>query len=549
MFHQLLTPIGGSLSLSFFIGVLPIATVLVLLGVFRRPAWQASLTGLIIGVIVAMAGWHFPAKLVASSVLEGTAFALWPILWIPFSALLLYNLTVSSGHFDALRSWLLVNLPNDRRVVVVVIGFCFGALLEGVAGSGTPVAIGSALLISVGWSPLEAVVMTLIFDTAPVAFGALGLPVTILSLVTHLPSDTLAAMMGRQLPVLAFLLPFYVLGLFGGKRSIRELWPLLTVAGGTFAITQFIGSNFLNYGIVDVLSSLVSLVATIAFLQVWKPVHNPEFAIHALSPACSGKTTGHDAALDESATRHRTAAATWKVWMPWAMLSAIVTVWTLWNFSKIGQIEVNWPVLHNAVYITVYKRIYAAVWSFQPLSTGTAVFATALAFALAARIRPGLFLRSVARTWEHTRFTLPTVVCILSLAYLMNYSGITYSLGLGAASLGVFFTIASAFLGWTAVFLTGSDTSGNALFGNLQVVAARQLHLDPVLFAATNSTGGVMGKMISPQNVSIGASTTSLRGNEGTVFAKAFSHSVLLTLLIAFTTLLFQFVFPSLIPH
>jgi lactate permease len=549
MFHQLLTPVGGSLTFSFLVGILPIATVLVLLGVFRRPAWQASLTGLIVGVIVATSGWHFPVKLVASSMLEGTAFALWPILWIPFNALLLYNLTVSSGRFAALREWLLINLPNDRRVVLIVIGFCFGSLLEGVAGSGTPVAIGSALLISVGWKPLDAVVITLIFDTAPVAFGALGLPVTILGLVTHLPTSALAAMMGRQLPFLAFILPFYVMFIHGGKRSVRELWPLLAVAGGSFAITQFVGSNFLNYGIVDVLSSLVSLITTIAFLQVWKPVPNPEFAIESPWSACNGKPFGSDAARNEPALPRDPVASTWLVWMPWALLSVIVTVWTLWNFSSIGQIDVKWPGLHNAVYITIYKREYGAMWSFQPLSTGTAVLATAMAFAFAARIRPGVFLRAIVHTWRHTRFTLPTVVFILALAYLMNYSGITYSLGLGVASLGVAFSIASAFLGWTAVFLTGSDTSGNALFGNLQVVAARQLGLDPVLFASTNSSGGVMGKMISPQNVSIGVATTELRGNEGTVFAKAFPHSVFLTLLLGCTTLLFQFVFPGLIPH
>lgn len=549
MFEQLLVPVGGSLSLSFLVGILPVATVLVLLGVFRRPAWQASLIGLIVGVVVAISGWHFPVRLVASSVLEGTAFALWPILWIPFNALLLYNLTVSSGRFDALREWLLIYLPNDRRVVLIVIGFCFGSLLEGVAGSGTPVAIGSALLVAVGWKPLDAVVITLIFDTAPVAFGALGLPVTILGLVTHLPTGALAAMIGRQLPFIALGLPFYVLFVYGGKRSIRELWPVLLVAGGSFAMTQFLASNYLNYGIVDVLSSLVSLVATIAFLQAWKPVHNPEFAIDARWSACSGKEVMAEGVNRDPVVPGDAVAATWRVWMPWAFLSVIVTVWTLWNFSKIGQIDIQWPGLHNSVYITVYKHVYAAVWSFQPLSTGTAVLATAVAFAFAARISPRAFLRAVAKTWDHTRFTLPTVSFILALAYLMNYSGITYSLGLSVASLGVAFSIASAFLGWTAVFLTGSDTSGNALFGNLQVVAARQLGFNPVLFAATNSSGGVMGKMLSPQNVSIGVSTTELRGNEGTVFAKAFFHSVLLTGVLSCITLLFQFVVPELIPH
>jgi len=532
LFHQILAPIAGNLPLSFFVGMLPVGTVLVLLGVLRRPAWQASMAGLIVGLLVAIIGWRFPVKLAFSSALEGTAFALWPILWIPFNALLLYNITVSSGRFDGLRRWLLSSLPDDRRVVLVVIGFCFGALLEGVAGSGTPVAICSALLIAVGWKPIDAVVITLIFDTAPVAFGALGLPVTVLGMVTHLPTDALAAMMGRQLPILAFLLPTYVMFIYGGRRSVRALWPLLVVAGGSFAITQFLAANFINYGVVDVLSSVASLIVTVMFLRVWRPKYDPEFAIVSKEPG-----------------RQADAPSAFNVWLPWVLLSVIVTAWTLSDISRIGEIDVLWPVLHNAVFITIYKQIYTAVWSFQPLSTGTAVLATAIATAVCTRVSPREFIRAIGRTWVQIRYTVPTVIFILSLAYLMNYSGIAYSLGLGVASIGMAFPVGSAFLGWMAVFLTGSDTSGNALFGNLQVVAARQLGLDPILFAATNSSGGVMGKMISPQNLSIGVSTTELRGKEGLVFARTFPHSLVLTLLITGVTLFFQFVTPGLIPH
>ena len=279
MFQQLLTPIGGSLGLSFVVAVLPIVAVLVLLGVLRRPAWQAALAGLVVGLIVAIAAGRCRSGLALDSVFNGAVFALWPVMWIVVNALLLYNIAVRSGRFEAFRVWLINHLPNDRRVVLVVIGFCFGALLEGVAGFGTPVAITSSLLILVGFPPLEALVFVLIFNTAPVAFGALGVPVTVLGAVTGLPAATLGAMIGRQLPFIALLLPFYVMALYGGMRSVRALWPVLLVAGGSFALSQFIASNFLDYALTDVLASLGSLICTLLFLQVWRPAPDPEFAI------------------------------------------------------------------------------------------------------------------------------------------------------------------------------------------------------------------------------------------------------------------------------
>ena len=243
MFQQLLTPVGDSLGLSFVVAILPIVAVLVLLGLLRRPAWQAALAGLVTGLIIAVIGWKMPVGLAIDSVLNGAVFALWPVMWIVINALLLYNIAVRSGRFDAFRNWVVGHLPNDRRVILVVVGFCFGALLEGVSGFGTPVAITSSLLILVGYPPLEALVYVLIFNTAPVAFGALGAPVTVLGAVTGLPATALAAMIGRQLPVIAIILPFYVMALYGGWRSIRALWPVLLVAGGSFAISQFLASN------------------------------------------------------------------------------------------------------------------------------------------------------------------------------------------------------------------------------------------------------------------------------------------------------------------
>ena len=277
MFSQLLTPVADSLGLSFLMAILPIVVVLVLLGLLRLPAWIAAAAGLIVALIIAVTLWQMPIDLALNSVANGAVFALWPVMWIVVNALLLYNVAVRSGRFDAFRNWVASYLPNDRRVVLVVVGFCFGALLEGVSGFGTPVAITSSLLILVGFPPLEALVFVLIFNTAPVAFGALGVPVTVLGAVTGLPAATLGAMIGRQLPVIAVILPFYVMALYGGWRSIRALWPMLLVAGGSFAISQFVASNYIDYTLTDVLSSLGSLLATLLFLQVWTPADDPEF--------------------------------------------------------------------------------------------------------------------------------------------------------------------------------------------------------------------------------------------------------------------------------
>ncbi len=534
MFQQLLTPVGDSLASSFLVAVLPILAVLILLGLFRRPAWQAALAGLAVALAVAIGVWQMPAALALDSVANGAVFALWPVMWIVVNALLLYNIAVRSGRFEAFRVWVINHLPNDRRVVLVVIGFCFGALLEGVAGFGTPVAITSSLLIMVGFPPLEALVFVLIFNTAPVAFGALGAPVTVLGAVTGLPATALAAMIGRQLPIMAFILPFYVIGLYGGRRSIRALWPMLLVAGGSFAASQFVASNLLDYALTDVLASLGSLICTLLFLQVWRPAPDAEFAITST-------------VLPK--TRSAGAVAPWQGWLPWLLVSALVIVWTHFKWFAIGQESIQWPGLHNAIAITLYgNKPYGAVWVFQPLGTGTAILLAAIATAAIVRLSPAAFFGCVAETVRQAWIAVVTVMLIVGLAYVMNYSGMAYTLGQAVASTGHLFVFLSPFLGWIAVMLSGSDTSGNALFGNLQVVAARQLNLNPVLFAATNSSGGVMGKMISPQNIATGVSVTNLKGQEGVVFARTFVHSVVLTLLLGVLVAVQQFVIPWIIP-
>jgi len=533
MFHQLLTPVGNNLALSCLIAILPAFTVLLLLGVLRRPAWQAALAGLIIGLIVAIFAWQMPLGLAFDSILNGAVFALWPVMWIVVNGLLLYNIAVHSGRFEAFRSWIITNLPRDRRIILVVIGFCFGALLEGICGFGTPIAITSALLILLGFPPLEALVFVLIFNTAPVAFGGLGVPVTVLSAVTNLPAVVLGQMVGRQLPFIALVLPFYVMALYGGWRSVRALWPILLVAGASFALLQFITSNYINYTLTDVLSSLGSLVITLLFLKVWRAPSDPEFAVQDI-PA---------------GERSVTVVPAWQGWLPWIIVAAVVIVWTTYKVANIGQQAISWPGLHKMISITLYHdKPYAAVWSFQPLATGTAILLSCILTAALVRLSPAGFLRCVGHTVRQAWLAIVTVMLIVGLAYLMNYSGLAYTLGLGAASAGHLFILFSPFLGWLAVFLSGSDTSGNALFGNLQVVAANQLHLNPVLFAATNSSGGVLGKMISPQNIATGFAVTNLKGREGEVVARTFIHSIVLTVMLVLLVVIQQYVIPQIIP-
>jgi lactate permease len=531
VFKQLLTPVAGNLALSFVVAAAPILVVLVLLGALRRPAWQASLAGLLVGLAIAVGVWRMPVGLAGASLANGAVFALWPVMWIVVNALLLYNIAVRSGRFDAFRDWIVTHMPNDRRVVLVVIGFCFGALLEGVAGFGAPVAITSSLLILVGFPALEALVFVLIFNTAPVAFGALGAPVTVLGAVTGLPAPALAAMIGRQLPVMALILPFYVMALYGGWRSVRAVWPVLLVAGGAFAASQFLASNYLDYSLTDVLASLVSLAVTLAFLRVWRPAPDAAFALEGAPRGAVAKVPA------------------WQGWLPWVIISATVIAWTTFKVARIGEQAIHWPGLDKAISITLYgDKPYAAVWAFQPLATGTAILLACLITAVLVGLSPRALLGCVARTWAQAWKAIVTVMLIVALAYLMNYSGMAYTLGKGVASTGALFVLLSPFLGWFAVMLSGSDTSGNALFGNLQVVAARQLHLNPLLFAAANSSGGVMGKMISPQNISTGVAVTDLAGHEGRVFARTFVHSIVLTVILGLLIAAQQYLAPWIIP-
>jgi len=508
MFHQILAPVAGNLFLSFLVGLIPIVVVLVMLGALRRPAWQAALSGLIIGLLIAIGVWQMPLGLAASSTLNGMIFALLPVMWIVWNAMWLYNIAVRSGKFELFRRWMVYNVPADKRILLILIGFCFGALMEGIAGFGTPVAIGSALLIALGFPALEAITLTLIFNTTPVAFGALGTPITTLAGVTGLHAAALSAMVGRQLPFFSLLLPFYALIVFTGFRSLRTTWPVALVAGASFALTQFVVSNFLGPQLPDVLASLVSLLCVIGFVQVWKPRDVEQYRAHFVSTRFGSEAA---TAIDEEAVpvpspetsdppakeSRPTAGEAILAWTPWVLVTAVVIAWTYLKVAAVGQQSIKWPGLHNAIFLTLYHKPYTALYNFQPLGTGTAILVAVVLTALvviAAGSGPKVVALALADTWKQLRFAILTVMLIIGLAYLFNYSGMAYTLGLAISNVGAIFPFFAVFLGWVAVFLSGSDTSGNALFGNLQVVAAKQLHLSPVLMAASNSTGGVVGK-------------------------------------------------------
>jgi lactate permease len=535
MFHQLLTPIGGSLPLSFLVASIPIIVVLVMLGVLQRPAWQSSIAGLISALIVAIVFWQMPVGLALNSTAAGVTFAMWPIMWIVLAALTLYNVALQSGRFDAFRRWVLENLPNDKRIVLIVIGYGFGSLLEGVSGFGAPVAITASLLIMLGFKSLDAVVYALIFNTAPVAFGSLGIPITTLAGVTNYDAHTLGAMVGRQLPFFALLLPFYVIAMYGGLKSVRELFPVLLVAGGAFALGQFVSSNYITYELTDVISAGSALVCTVLFLKVWQPAPSAEYAL--VRPT------------EDPNSPHRHVAP-WQGWLPWIIMCVVVMFWTELKVATWLAQPIQWPGLHNAVAITLYdNRPYAAVWNWQPFATGTAILVTALITAFAVGQNLGGLFKAFGVAFKQILLPSLTVGAIVGLAYLMNYSGLTYTLGMGVAASGALFPLLSAFLGWLAVFLSGSDSSGNALFGNLQVVAAKQLNFDPVLMAATNSSGGTFAKMISPQNIATGVAVSDLKGQESLIFRKTFIHSIIFTVLLGILVFMTQHFWPWMIPH
>jgi L-lactate transport len=507
VWSQPLAPLQ-SLTVSALIAVIPLAVVLMLMGVFRKSGLFASACGLAATTILALGVWRMPLSLAGWSVAYGFAVAVWSILWLVFNGLWLYNLSIHTGSFDRLRIWIQQHASGDPCIQATLVAFCFGALLEGSAGFGAPVAITAFLLVGLGFQAGRAVLVSLLANTAPVAFGGVGVPVVALANVTGLDVMKLSAMVGRQLPLLSVLLPAYLTLVVGGWPGLRRTWPVALVAGFSFAATQFLVSNTWGPAATDVLSALASIVTTVVFLRLWSARH--------------GNVVPVDNAIAQLSFRDVIAA-----WFPWAALTSVIVLWSYLNVAAKGRIVVAVPSLNNGVLISFSQKPYEALFQFAPLATGTAVLATVSLTALWFRVPPRALVDSGITTLRQLRLPGLAVLLIVGLAYLYNYSGMVYTLAATLAGVGVVFPLVSSYLGWIACFLTGSDTSSNLLFGNLQVATAQHLHLNPVLLAATNSSGAVAGKMISPQNISVGVTTVGLIGHEGQVLRTTFWHSVI----------------------
>ncbi|MHB8675670.1 MAG: L-lactate permease [Candidatus Acidiferrales bacterium] len=507
-----------SMALSALVAVVPLAIVLTLMGGLRKSGLLSTACGLLSAGVLAVLVWHMPFVLTLWSAFYGIIYALWSIMWIVFAALWLYNLAVATGKFEQLRIWMTQRASGDPCIQAILVAFCFGALLEGTAGFGTPVAMTAFLLVGMGFKPRRAIVVSLIADTAPVAFGALGIPIVALAGVTGLNLMKLSSMVGRQLPFISFILPGYLVLVVAGRKGLKRTWPAVLVAGFSFALAQFLVSNFWGPWAADIIAASASIAALVTFLRIWKP-SQPENSSH-------NATLLSQPASTESV--RLTAREAFTAWLPWILLSAVMVLWSYLKLFNLGQITFAIPRLHNAILITLYQKPYAALYAFQPLATGTAVLIATILTAICLRARPEIFARAGVKTFRQLRIPGLTVVIIVALAYLYNYSGMAYTLGAALARVGAFFPLVSSYLGWVACFLTGSDTASNLLFGNLQVAAAHQLHLNPILLAATNSSGGVTGKMISPQNIAVGVTTVGLIGEEGKVLRSTFWHSIIL---------------------
>jgi lactate permease len=522
---QVYDPLGNAW-LSTLCAAVPIVVLLGALAVFRVRAHVAALLGLAAALMVAIGIFGMPVRMAAASAIYGAAFGLLPIGWIVLNVIFLYALTVERGLFTTLKEGI-TSVTTDPRLQLVLIAFGFGAFFEGAAGFGTPVAVTGALLIGLGFSPLAASGLSLIANTAPVAFGALGTPVITLSAVTNLDVRALSAMVGRQLPFFSIIVPFWLIAAFGGWRAVRGVWPAIAVAGISFAIPQYLVANFHGPWLVDVIASLASMGALLLFLRVWRP-----------SDGWSGAGL-----LDQPADRASVPSRreTIRAMQPWIILSVIVFAWGLpqvraW-LDSISAVRFEVPWLHHQIVrmppVVQHAAPEAAVYAFTWLSaTGTAI----LVSALIAGLLMGCSLGQMARTYWHTlrvvRASLVTIATMLALGFTTRYSGLDATLGLAFAQTGVLYPFFGTLLGWLGVALTGSDTSSNVLFGSLQRITAEQLSLSPVLMAAANSSGGVMGKMIDAQSIVVASTATRWYGHEGDILRYVFWHSLVLASLV-----------------
>lgn len=531
-FQQDYRPVADSLGLSSLFAILPLLVLFVLLGAVRMRAWLASLISVAVAMVVAVAVYSMPLTDALDSGLLGAAFGFFPIMWIVINAIWIYNLTVATGHFDVLRRSF-ASISDDQRVQAIIIAFCFGALLEALAGFGTPVAISAVMLIALGFRPIKAAAIALVANTAPVAFGALAVPITTLAGVTGLPVDDLGAMVGRQTPLLALFVPLALVFIVDGKKGLRQAWPPAILCGVVFAIFQYLSSNFWSVPLADIVAALTSALAVLLFTRLWHPVETYTEAPHT-EPA--------DSTEEHAAVRTRQRDTRTDVFLAYAPYLVIIVVFVL--ATRIPAITgtpptkpgasgtgleaathiVNWPGLHI---LNASGKAAATTFKLNYLSAaGTLLLLSGLLTVLLLRIRPARAVRAYGDTLHQLRFAILTVMLVLGLGFIMNLSGQTTTLGLWVAGAGSFFAFLSPILGWLGVAVTGSDTSSNSLFGVLQITAAQQAGLSQTLMAAANSSGGVLGKMISPQNLAIAASAVGLQGREGDLFRRVLGWSI-----------------------
>ncbi len=529
MYTQNLDP-TGSLTTSALLAALPLITLLVLLGGLRWKAHWAGLAALLVAIAVALATYGMPVGQAVDAGLYGAALSVLLILWITFNAIWIYNLTVKTGHFAVLRR-AFAAISDDRRIQVIVIAFSFGALLEALAGGGSPVAICAVMLIALGVKPLKAAALALVADTAPVAFGGLGNPITVLGTTTKLSADDFGAMAGRQVAILAVFIPFILIGISDGWRALREVWPAALTAGLSFGLTQFALSNYFSYRLCDIFAALVSAGAIIALNRVWKP-GQPGIEGERV-PAVAGGAVDDPAFVRRVGTDDGDSRAdVVKAFAPYAIIIALFSLAQVDAIKKLlakGTYEFRWPGLHIvSAKGTPVKTSYVLNYLG---ATGTLLFLAGLLTLVVLRIDLREGLRTYGETIRQFGWAIFTILCVFALSYVMNLSGQITTLGLWLSKTGDFFAFLAPVVGWFGVTITGTDAGSNALFGNLQVTAAQQLGASPILFGAANSSGGVLGKMISPQNLAIGTAATGLVGQEGTLFRRVFGWSILLVLL------------------
>ncbi len=549
-------PLSGSLGLSAAVAAVPILVLFVMLGVLRRPAWMSALSALASAFVVALGVYGMPVKLALISTIYGAAFGIFPIAWIVFAAIMLYRLAVDTGKFEIIKDSV-GGLSNDRRLQAMFIAFSFGAFIEGAAGFGAPVAISGAMLAGLGFNPFYAAGICLIANTAPVAFGSIGIPVTTLANVTGLPVTALSAMVGRLCAMISIFIPAYLVVVMAGGRRALQVLPAIVACGVSFAGMQFFVSNYVGPELTDIASSLTCIAVMVLVMKLW-------------TPRTLMRLEG-DGPVVVAAQKH-SAAEIFSAWLPYLLLVVFVLVWgeadikaalNRWTNSLLpsgiprSATLLNGllvPGLHNMIQrvppVVAQPSPYAAPFEFNWLTaSGTSCFLATIAAALLLRVSPARFGRIYVATFKQLALAMLTIASMLGLAYLMNYAGMTSTLGLALAATGPAFPFFSAVLGWLGVFLTGSDTSANALFGNLQVVTATALHLNPVLTASVNSAAGVMGKMISVQSIAVAVTATGLTtADEGRLFRFTVKHSVFLMAVMGILSMLFAYVFSAYVP-